>query len=313
LIRKLSALATLGAAIAVIAPASATAWPTGTLTTAEADSAWTKAHVAGSIVEDGKFANSYGQDYPAYLVDWFPVVTVAPSLPAYACQGDETYDSDPNTRVVWVGEKRTAPGTVPFDVSDAAILPGVFGQRACLSEIATVSLQSRDCIAFKLALDPPEDPHTCWFSDAKAMLSVASTTFTQALAPPLAPAAPPPPPAQADTTAPALQLSAATAQKVLRQRGVVVGAASPAEASTVTAKGKVTVRGSAKTFKLEPATKLIPQAGKATLKLKLGKRALAAITRALKAGKRVSAHVTVTARDTAANVTTQRRTIKLKR
>jgi hypothetical protein len=132
---------------------------------------------------------------------------------------------------------------------------------------------------------------------------------------PASPATPSPPPSVSppDTIAPTLHLSGATSQKVLRQRGVLVVAASPAEASTVTAKGKVVIQAAAKVFKLTPVTKLLPMGGKATLKLKLKRRALAAIGRALKAGKSVSAKVTATARDTAGNVTTKRRTIKLKR
>jgi hypothetical protein len=116
-----------------------------------------------------------------------------------------------------------------------------------------------------------------------------------------------------DTTAPALQLSGATSQKVLRQRAVLVIAASPAEASTVRAKGKVSIRGSAKVFKLTPVTKQIPQGSKATFKLKPKRRALTAIGRALNAGKRLSAKLTATSTDVAGNVTTKRRTISLKR
>lgn len=116
-----------------------------------------------------------------------------------------------------------------------------------------------------------------------------------------------------DTTAPALQLGGATSQKVLPQRGVLVVATAPAEPSTVTAKGKVVVQGSAKVFKLTPVTKQISRAAKATLKLKLKRSSLAAIGRALQAGKKLSARVTVTAKDASGNVTTKRRTIRLKR
>lgn len=115
-----------------------------------------------------------------------------------------------------------------------------------------------------------------------------------------------------DTTAPALQLSGATSQKVLRQRGVLVVATAPAEPSTVTAKGKVVVRGSAKVFKLTPVTKQVSMGAKATLKLKLKRSALAAIGRALQAGKKLSAKVTVRAKDAAGNVTTKQSTIRLK-
>jgi hypothetical protein len=116
-----------------------------------------------------------------------------------------------------------------------------------------------------------------------------------------------------DTTAPALQLGGATSQNVLRQRGVLVVATSAAEASTVTAKGKVVVRGSAKVFKLTPVTKQVSRGAKATLKLKLKKSARSAIGRALKAGKKLSAKVTVGAKDASGNVTTKQRTIRLKR
>jgi hypothetical protein len=143
--------------------------------------------------------------------------------------------------------------------------------------------------------------------------TVDTTSATPAPPPAPPPPAPPPPPPPADTRAPALQLSGATAQKVLRQRGVLMMVACPAEACTATAKGRVSVRGSATVFKLTRVTKQFSKGGKATLKLKLKRSALTAIGRALKASKRLSAKVTVTAKDAAGNVTTKRRTIRLKR
>jgi RTX calcium-binding nonapeptide repeat (4 copies) len=140
-------------------------------------------------------------------------------------------------------------------------------------------------------------------------VAIECEVFDSTPMPPLTP--PPPPPA--DTTGPSLRLGGATSQKVLRQRGVFVVAACPAEACTATARGKVRVRGSAKVFKLTRATKQIAQGGKATIKLKLKRSALRTIGRALKVGKRVTAKVTVTAKDAAGNVTTKRRTIRLKR
>jgi len=116
----------------------------------------------------------------------------------------------------------------------------------------------------------------------------------------------------ADTTAPALQLRGATSSKVLRHGGVHV-LVTAAEACTVTAKGRVVVRGSAKFFKLRSATKQVAKGRTATLKLTLKRDALRAIGRALKKGKRASAKVTVTAKDAAGNFTTKRRTIRLKR
>jgi hypothetical protein len=122
-------------------------------------------------------------------------------------------------------------------------------------------------------------------------------------------ATPPPPP---DTTAPALALGGARSQRVLRQRGVVV-VATPAEACTVVAKGTVVVRGSAKVFRFVPVTKQVGKGRTATLKLTLKRKALSAIGGAMRAGKRVSAKVTITAKDAAGNVTTKGRTIRLKR
>jgi hypothetical protein len=119
---------------------------------------------------------------------------------------------------------------------------------------------------------------------------------------PVLPPPPPPPPISlppklpGDTTAPALELSGATSQKVLRHRGVLVIAASPTEPSTVTAKGKVVVRGSRKVFKLTPVTRPVLKGAESTLKLKVKNRALALIARAVKTGKKLSAKVTVTAK-----------------
>ena len=146
--------------------------------------------------------------------------------------------------------------------------------------------------------------------------AVIAEEFRKLLGEPSPAPAPQPEPVQtppADTTSPALRLSGATVQKVLRQRGVLVVAACPAEACTATAKGKVSIRRSAKVFRLTPVTKQVAKGGKATLKLKLKRGALRAIGRALKKGKRVSAKVAVTAKDAAGNVTTKRRTIRLKR
>jgi lysophospholipase L1-like esterase len=121
---------------------------------------------------------------------------------------------------------------------------------------------------------------------------------------------PAPPPS--DTTPPTLNLSGAS-QNILRRRGVRVVASSPVEASTVTAKGTVSVRGGSQLFTLRSVTRQIAQGAKTTLKLKLKRRAFRAIASALRAGKRARAKITVTAKDAAGNVTTKRRTIRLKR
>ena len=103
------------------------------------------------------------------------------------------------------------------------------------------------------------------------------------------------------------------AARVLRRRGVRVVAACPVEPCTATAKGRIVIRGSSKRFQLRPATKQIAQGAKATLELTLRKTTLTAIRRALKQGKKVSAKLTVTAKDAYGNPNTEQRTVKLKR
>jgi hypothetical protein len=180
----------LGAAILVISAPPATAAPTGTLTTAETDSGWTKAHIAGSMTEDGVLSG-YGPDYPAHLVEWRPVVTVAPSLPAYACDGTEPLDSDPNTTNAYWGPTQTTPGTFPFDIPNAAILNGVYGQRACLTEVATVSAQQAVCIVQAPILGM--DPHACPFVQ-KIVSTVAAGKLITLAPPPTTPDDPAPTP-----------------------------------------------------------------------------------------------------------------------
>lgn len=135
--------------------------------------------------------------------------------------------------------------------------------------------------------------------------AVIAEEFTKTLGIP----APPP----SDTARPTLKLSGPASQNVLRRRGVLVVARSPLEASTVAAIGWVSVRGGSKLFKLRSVTKQIAQGGRAELKLRLKRSALRAIASALRAGTTVRAKITVTAKDAAGNVTTKRRTIRLKR
>jgi hypothetical protein len=163
--------------------------------------------------EDGVFAG-YGPGYPASLVEWRPVVTVAPSLPEYACDGTEPLDSDPNTKVVFWGATQATPGTVPFDVGDAAILSGVYGQRACLSEVATVNAQQAVCIVQAPILGM--DPHACPFVNAIVTRAVAGKLLTQA---PTSNPAPPPPsnPAAPPTPTPTLKLGRLEAIKQARK------------------------------------------------------------------------------------------------
>jgi hypothetical protein len=107
-------------------------------------------------------------------------------------------------------------------------------------------------------------------------------------------------------------------QRVLRQKGVVVTGECPNENCTIAAEGTAnvpTVRKAnvAKRFRLRRVSKAVAPGQRARLKLRFGARLLKAVRRALKARRRVTFAVKVTARDAAGNVATARRTIRARR
>jgi lysophospholipase L1-like esterase len=78
--------------------------------------------------------------------------------------------------------------------------------------------------------------------------------------------------------------------------------------------GKVRVRGWKTDYKVKGVkNRFIARGHRATLKLTLSEQALRAIKRALRKHKKVSAKLTIKARDAAGNTTVKRRTIKLRR
>lgn len=121
----------------------------------------------------------------------------------------------------------------------------------------------------------------------------------------------PPPPVTADKIAPVLTLGGRTNQKVLRQRAVLV-AVEVNEASTVAARGTVSVPGAGKVFRLKNASKQLAAGAKATLRLKLPKQASRSFRRALARRARLTARLTITAKDAAGNVRSAKRKIRLK-
>jgi hypothetical protein len=121
---------------------------------------------------------------------------------------------------------------------------------------------------------------------------------------------PPPrtvPPADVVTSFSALKCS--SRQKV----GSLTVQAGMAENGTITVTGTVNVPNAAKVYKLKSVS-VTALAGRAvTVRLKLPKKALKAAKKALKRHKKVKASLTITARDTAGNVKTEKRSVKLKR
>ena len=103
-----------------------------------------------------------------------------------------------------------------------------------------------------------------------------------------------------------MTLSGRTTQKVLTQRAVLVAVAVN-EASSVAAKGTVSVPGSSKVFRLRKASKQLAAGAKATLKLKLSKQASRSFRRALARRAQLTAKLTITAKDAAGNARSAKR------
>jgi hypothetical protein len=89
--------------------------------------------------------------------------------------------------------------------------------------------------------------------------------------------------------------------------------ASMNEAGALTAAGRVSVpRGAAKVHRFKTVTRVAAANRAVKLRLKLSKKSLRAVKRALR-HRRLRAKITVTAKDSAGNGTVQKRTIRLKR
>jgi plastocyanin len=118
---------------------------------------------------------------------------------------------------------------------------------------------------------------------------------------------PPPPPAD---TAPVSSLVSPPKQKVDR----LYVRASMNEAGTLSAAGTVSVpAGAAKLYRFKRASRSVTANQSVKLRLKLSKKALRAVKRALHRGKKLRAKVAVTARDATGHETVRRQTVRLKR
>jgi hypothetical protein len=95
-------------------------------------------------------------------------------------------------------------------------------------------------------------------------------------------------------TPPKLTFSAPSSQRVLRQKAVLAGGSCD-QACTISAKGTLSLPGASAVYKLTPASKNLTTAGTAKLELKLPKKTLAKLKKALKAHKKATATVTVNA------------------
>jgi hypothetical protein len=115
-----------------------------------------------------------------------------------------------------------------------------------------------------------------------------------------------------DTTTPGLTLGGKKTQKAGKTVSVVVSATT--EDLWASASGSVSVPGASKIYRLKTIqNRFVARGSKATLKLKVPTKAQKAIKRALRRKRNVKANVKLTARDGAGNLTTGKRTVKLKR
>ena len=145
-------------------------------------------------------------------------------------------------------------------------------------------------------------------SDGCPGVAAATATGCPALIPTPGPALETP----LDTTASGFVLGGKTTQKAGKTVSVVVSATT--EDLYASASGTVSVPGASKVYRLKSiANRFVARGTRATLKLKVPKAALKAIKRALRGRKKVKASIKLTARDGAGNLTTGKRTIKLKR
>jgi hypothetical protein len=114
-----------------------------------------------------------------------------------------------------------------------------------------------------------------------------------------------------DTTPPPLVLSGPTRQSVRSKRVVVVGRLG--EVGSMTTSGRVSFPGKARVFRLVGTTVNVPAATPTQLALRIPRRALAPIRRALKRRKRAYANITVSGTDAAGNTSVAQRRVRLVR
>ena len=119
-----------------------------------------------------------------------------------------------------------------------------------------------------------------------------------------------PQPVAADRIAPALKLGGRGNQKVLRQRSVAVVVEAD-EASTVVARGTISVPGSSRIIRLKKASKQVAPGAKVKLVLRLSRPKLRTLRRAFEKRLRLTARVTVTGSDQAGNRRSAKRKVKL--
>jgi hypothetical protein len=120
-----------------------------------------------------------------------------------------------------------------------------------------------------------------------------------------------PSPLLADRVAPKLALAVRKSQRVLKQRGLTVTVESN-EPATLRVRASVNVPGASKTLPFKNVRAHLAAGVDQRVKLRLSRKAVRSVRRALTRGSRLFARVTVRAEDQGGNVATAKRRIRLR-
>jgi plastocyanin len=152
----------------------------------------------------------------------------------------------------------------------------------------------------------------CELHGAQGGIGMSGTVTVNAAAPGTTPpGGGPPAPILADRVPPKLALASRRSQRVLKQRGLRFTAQSD-EPATLRARGSVNVPGASKTLRFRSVKAQLAAGVERRVKLRLARKALRSVKRALRRGSRLFARVTVNVEDKNGNVDTAKRRIRLR-
>jgi plastocyanin len=118
-------------------------------------------------------------------------------------------------------------------------------------------------------------------------------------------------PVLADRVAPKLALASRRSQRVLKQRGLILTAESD-EPATLRGRGSVNIPGASNTLRFRSVRVQLAAGTQRRVKLRLSRKPLRSVRRALSRGLRLFARVTVSVEDRSRNAATAKRRIALK-
>ncbi len=128
-------------AVCMLGPAVGSAFASsGEITSAFANSTWTKGSVTGSVTWDGCGASVGGP------CQWVPLVKVQSTLENRSA-GSALEGDGPTLRTFWNGGGHNADGTIPINEPNGYLLQGVYGQRACLVAIYSYWYVDPTCVS----------------------------------------------------------------------------------------------------------------------------------------------------------------------